>query len=147
MAAEPQNPLPSGIAPDLRLPNLANPADRRRLTPAALRGFLRLAELWDLDAAEATALLGDISERSWYRLRRQQGEMLSQDVLMRISLLVGIYKALHLLFSEPLADEWVRLDNSGPLFAGQAPLQFMIRGGIPAMLRVRQHLDALRGGL
>lgn len=145
--AELQNPLNPGTPPDQRLPNLADPADRRRLTPAALRGFLRLAEIWGLDAAKATALLGDISERSWYRLRRQQGEMLSQDMLMRISLLVGIYKALHLLFSEPLANDWVRLDNSGPLFAGQAPMEFMIRGGIPAMLRVRQHLDALRGGL
>lgn len=145
--AELQNPVTPSATPDERLPNLADPADRRRLTPAALRGFLRLAEIWGLDAAEATALLGGISERSWYRLRRQQGEMLSQDMLMRISLLVGTYKALHILFSQPLADDWVRLGNAGPLFAGQVPLELMIRGGIPAMLRVRQHLDALRGGL
>ena len=79
--AELQNPLNPGAPPEQRLPNLADPADRRRLTPAALRGFLGLAEIWGLDAAEATALLGDISERSWYRLRRQPGEVLSQDML------------------------------------------------------------------
>lgn len=72
---------------------------------------------------------------------------LSQDVLTRASFLIGIYKGLHLLFSDPLADEWVSLPNDGPLFRGQRPIDVMIAGGIPVMLDVRRHIDALRGGL
>lgn len=131
-----------------RLPNLCDPAERLRLTPAAIRGVVALADLWRLGASEASALLGDISERSWFRLKKRESEeALAQDQLMRISLLVGIFKGLRLVFSEPLADEWVRLPNQGAVFGGLAPLDLMIRGGIPAMVRVRQHVDALRGGL
>ena len=42
---------------------------------------------------------------------------------------------------------WVQLPNSNPMFGGQAPLASMITGGVPAMIRVRQLVDARRGGL
>src|SRR5690606_3667066 len=77
MAELKRDPLDN--AEDAKVPNLADPADRRRLTPAAVRGFRTLSELWQLDAAEAAALLGDMSERSWYRFKKQQSDMLSQD--------------------------------------------------------------------
>lgn len=131
-----------------RIPNLADPGERLRLTPAAIKGMRSLAEIWQLDADEASALLGDLSERTWFRLKKgQTADALSQDVLMRISLLIGIFKGLRLVFSEPLCDEWIRLPNRGAVFGGQTPIEMMIRGGIPAMVRVRQHVDALRGGL
>ncbi|HEX6958138.1 MAG TPA: MbcA/ParS/Xre antitoxin family protein [Ferrovibrio sp.] len=131
-----------------RVPNLADPAERLRLTPAAIKGMVMLAEIWRLDANEASALLGDLSERTWFRMKKSQTvDALSQDVLMRISLLIGIFKGLRLIFSAPLSDDWIRLPNRGAIFGGQAPLDLMIQGGIPAMVRVRQHIDALRGGL
>ena len=61
--------------------------------------------------------------------------------------MVGVYKGLHLLFSEPLADEWVRRPNQESLFGGVSPIDYMIAGGIPAMLETRSYVDALRGGL
>jgi hypothetical protein len=73
--------------------------------------------------------------------------VLSQDSLTRVSALIGIFKGLRLLFSEPLSDEWVRLPNKGALYGGRRPLDAMIEGGIPRMLEVRRHVDALRGGL
>jgi uncharacterized protein (DUF2384 family) len=121
---------------------------RQRLTPAAVDGIVRLAEIWRLSGAEVSALLGDISERTWFRMKKGEWSgSLSQDVLTRISALVGIFKGLRLLFSESLADEWVRLPNKGPLYQGRRPLDVMIEGGIPKMLEVRRHIDALRGGL
>ncbi len=129
-------------------PNLADAATRERLTPAAVDGVARLAEIWRLTSAEVCVLLGDVSERTWFRMKK--GEWLgalSQDSLTRVSALVGIYKGLRLLFSEPLADEWVRLPNRGPLYGGRRPIDTMIEGGIPKMLDVRRHVDALRGGL
>ena len=129
-------------------PSLADLSTRGRLTPAAVDGIVRLAEIWRLTSAEICALLGDVSERTWFRMKKGAWSgTLSQDTLTRVSALVGIFKGLRLLFSEPLSDEWVRLPNKGPLYGGRRPLDAMIEGGIPKMLEVRRHIDALRGGL
>ena len=69
------------------------------------------------------------------------------SALSRVSALLGIFKGLRLLFSEPLCDEWIQLPNKGPLYGGRRPLDAMIEGGIPKLLDVRRHIDALRGGL
>lgn len=128
--------------------NLADPETRRRLTPASVEAMVRLAEIWRLTSAEVCALLGDMSERTWFRIKKGDWPgALSQETLTRISALVGIFKGLRLLFSAPLADDWVRLANKGPLYGGRSPLDAMIAGGIPRMLEVRRHVDALRGGL
>ena len=129
-------------------PNLADASTRERLTPAAVAAVVRLAEIWKLSSPEVCLLLGDVSERTWFRMKKGAWSgVLSQDTLTRVSALVGIFKGLRLLFSEPLSDEWVRLPNKGPLYGGRRPLDAMIEGGIPKMLEVRRHIDALRGGL
>ena len=129
-------------------PNLADADTRERLTPSAVQGVVRLAEIWRISSVEVCALLGDVSERTWFRMKKGEWPgVLSQDTLTRVSLLVGIFKGLKLLFSEPLSDEWPRLANKGALYGGQRPLDAMIRGGIPKMLEIRRHIDALRGGL
>ena len=129
-------------------PNLANAETRDRLTPAAVDGTVRLADIWRLTSAETCALLGDVSERTWFRMKKGDwAGTLSQDALTRVSAVVGLFKGLRLLFSEPLSDEWVRLPNNGPLYRGRRPLDVMIEGGIPMMIEVRRHIDALRGGL
>jgi hypothetical protein len=130
------------------LPNLADPVVRARLTPAAVGAAVQLAEIWQLSNAEICALLGDVSERTWFRMKKGAWSgTLSQDTLTRISALLGIFKGLHQLFSAPLCDEWVRLPNKGPLYGGWRPLDAMIAGGIPKMIEVRRHIDALCGGL
>ena len=60
---------------------------------------------------------------------------------------MGIFKALNILYGTKLADAWVQLPNANPVFGGQTPLACMLKGGMPSMLRVRQLLDARRGGL
>ena len=130
------------------LQNLADAAERARLTPAAVDAMVRLAAIWGLSSAQVCALLGDISARTWFRMKKGEWTgALSQDALTRVSALIGIFKGLRLLFSEPLSDEWVNLPNKGPLYGGRRPLDAMIQGGIPVMLDVRRHVDALRGGL
>jgi hypothetical protein len=129
-------------------PNLSDVSTRERLTPSAVDGMVRLAEIWRLTGPEVCALLGDVSERTWFRMKKGEWSgTLSQDTLTRVSALIGIFKGLRLLFSEPLSDEWVRLPNKGPLYGSRRPLDTMIEGGIPKMLEVRRHIDALRGGL
>jgi hypothetical protein len=119
-----------------------------KILKCAVDGVVRLAEIWRLTSTEVCALLDGVSERTWFRMKKREWSgTLSQDTLTRISALVGIFKGLRLLFSEPLSDEWVRLPNMGPIYGGRRPLDAMIEGGIPKMLEIRRHIDALRGGL
>jgi uncharacterized protein (DUF2384 family) len=122
-------------------------ADRARLSAVALKAYRRLVEQWRLTGQQAAALL-DVSSSTWERMKQAgKDKPLSQDQMTRISALVGIYKGLHLLFVDEMADRWLRLDNKGPLFAHMTPIDSMIRGGIPQMLEVRRYVDAVRGGL
>ncbi|MBL4876872.1 MAG: hypothetical protein JKY10_10325 [Cohaesibacteraceae bacterium] len=72
---------------------------------------------------------------------------LDQDKMTRASLIIGLYKGLRLLFNGPLTHGWPKLPNKGAGYEGSTPIQLMRRGGIPSMIAVRQHIDALRGGL
>src|SRR3569623_3850410 len=127
--------------------SFASEADRDRLAQVALKAYRRLVLVWQLSGQEAADLLG-VSISTWERLKPEwQDRPLSQDQMSRISALVGIYKALHLLFADDMADRWPRLDNSGPLFGRRTPIASMIDGGIPQMLEVRRYVDAVRGGL
>jgi hypothetical protein len=126
--------------------DLSNKDVVRRLSPSAVRAFVKIAALWELRDKEARQLLGGVSNGAYYELKKKGSRMLDQDRLTRISLLTGIFKALNILYSKRLADRWVQLPNTNPMFEGDTPLAYMIKGGLPAMLRVRQLLDARRGG-
>lgn len=122
-------------------------ADRARLSKVALKAYKRLVEQWGLTGQQAAALL-DISTSTWERLKQEgKDRHLSQDQLTRISAMVGIYKGLHLLFADGMADRWPKLENNGPLFGRTSPIGSMMKGGIPQMLEVRRYIDAVRGGL
>ena len=122
-------------------------SDRARLSRVALKAYRRLVEHWGLTGHQAAALL-DVSTSTWERLKqKRKDKSLSQDQLTRISAMVGIYKGLHLLFADDMADRWPKLDNKGPLFARMSPIDSMLKGGIPQMLEVRRYVDAVRGGL
>jgi len=126
--------------------DLSKKDNRIRLSPAAVRGLFRIAAHWKLRDDDTRALLGSISTGSFYVLKKHGSKTLDEDQLTRISLLVGIYKALNILYSPKLADAWIDLPNTNPMFGGDSPLNYVKRGGIPALLRVRQLLDARRGG-
>lgn len=58
----------------------------------------------------------------------------------------AIFKALNIVHSQELADEWVRLPNQNSLFNGSTPLSYMIQGGVTVMRKVRQLLEARSDG-
>ena len=126
--------------------DLSATENRTRLSPAAIKGLLRIAKHWKLRDDDTRALLGGISSGSFYALKNLARKRLDEDQLTRISLLIGIYKALNILYSQKLADAWITLPNTNPMFAGASPLNYVKKGGIPAFLRVRQLLDSRRGG-
>lgn len=128
------------------LPDLASRSERERLSAPALKAFFNIMGRWKVRDEDARALLGGVTNGPFYEMKRAPDRVLDADRLTRISYLIGIYKALHILHSSRLADEWVRLPNTNPVFAGDTPLGYMMRGGLPAMQTVRRLLDARRAG-
>jgi len=146
MATLPVPPIIAGYSFD-RSPNLADAGERARLSPSAIKAFLNITEKWELSEAQARGLLGGIASSTFHAWKTEpRGRRLDQDTLTRISLVIGIYKALHIYFGKPWPDRWVALANRGPMFAGQAPIDYMLRQGQPGMMQVRRMLDAWRGG-
>jgi hypothetical protein len=130
------------------LVDLTSAAARERLSPAALKAFFNITEHWKVRDEDARALLGGVTNGPYYEMKKQPaGRVLDADKLLRISYLVGIFKALNILHGSALADEWVQLPNTNRIFGGSAPLAYMLRGGVTAMQTVRRLLDARRGGM
>lgn len=129
------------------LVDLSDKANRARLTPSAIKAFFNILGRWAVGEEDGLQLLGGVSRGKFYALKKNPSGVLDQDKLQRVSLLVGIFKALNILHSERLADAWVGLPNRNRIFAGRTPLRFMVQGGLPAMLTVRRLLDARRGGV
>ncbi len=128
-------------------PDLSNAVTRVQLTTDAVAALPRLQQRWQLTVDQMCGLLGGLPASTWHAWRKNPPTDLGEDRLTRVSLLLGIYTALHVLHPGDLADEWVLLPNSNPIFNGRTPLATMTRGGIPAMLAVRALLDGRRGGL
>ena len=111
-----------------------------------VRAVVRAVDSWNLTGREAADLF-DVPMATWNRMRAGTFKgKLDRDKMTRASLIIGIFKGLRLLFNGPLTFGWPKINNTGPLFDGRTPLAMMIDGGIPAMIAVRQHIDALRGG-
>ena len=127
-------------------PDLSARDQRERLSEPALKGFFNIMARWKVRDEDARALLGGVTNGPFYEWKRKPGRVLDTDRLTRISYLVGIYKALQILHGPALADEWMHLPNQNPIFGGQAPLAYVVRGGLPAMQTVRRLLDARRAG-
>lgn len=128
-----------------RLIDLSDRQTQERYSRAARAAFFKIVEAWRVRDEDARQLLGGVSNGVYYQLKSGQEKTLNQDELTRISLLVGIFKALNILYSRKLADAWMSLPNSNAMFSGDTPLTYLIRGGVPAFIRVRQLLDARRG--
>ena len=119
--------------------------ERERLSPVGLKAFFKMMEHWRVRDEDARSLLGGITNGPFYEMKKNYARVLNPDVLTRISYLVGIYRALRILYGTKLANEWISLPNDNVIFGGRAPLDYMVSGGIPAMQIVRRLLDARRG--
>jgi Protein of unknown function (DUF2384) len=130
------------------LVDLTSTAARERLSPAALKAFFSMMERWSVRDEDARALLGGVTNGPYYEMKKQPAErVLDADKLLRISYLIGIFKALNILHSRTLADEWMQLPNTNRIFGGSTPLTYVLKGGVAAMQTVRRLLDSRRGGM
>ena len=130
------------------LVDLTSAHARERLSPSALKAFFNMMERWNVRDEDARTLLGGVTNGPYYEMKKQPGErVLDADKLLRISYLVGIFKALNILHGRALADEWMQLPNTNRIFGGSTPLAYVLRGGVTALQTLRRLLDARRGGM
>jgi hypothetical protein len=120
----------------------------RNLSGPALRAFFRIAARWGLDTTQERTLLGHPPSSTFFKWKKApQDANVSRDVLERISYVLGIFKALEILFPDPArADAWLKRPNDAPLFGGRSALERMLGGNVADLYVVRQYLDGQRGG-
>lgn len=126
---------------------LGDKAVRERLSQSALLGFFNIMTKWRIRDEDAKELLGGVSNGTFYDWKKNPDRLLDVDKITRISYLIGIYKGLHIIYGDKLADEWVCLPNKNSVFRGLQPLAYMLTGGLLAMHAVRSLIDARRGGI
>jgi Protein of unknown function (DUF2384) len=111
------------------------------------RMVVKLFAHWGLSAGDQTALLGLSSDSRSTLARYRRGEPLadSADLLGRVGHLLGIHKALRILFphDRDLVYRWVTTPNRR--FDGRTPLAVMREHGYEGILAVRRYLDFERG--
>ncbi|MGH8496947.1 MAG: MbcA/ParS/Xre antitoxin family protein [Gammaproteobacteria bacterium] len=116
------------------------------LGAAALQAFFGITRRWRLSAEDERILLGNPPRSTFFKWKKDQAARLSNDVLERISYVMGIYKALQILLpDERAADDWPAKPNSAPLFNGRSALEKMRGGRVVDLADVRRYLDAERG--
>ena len=93
----------SGYEPS-PLINLNDQTERERLSPSAIKAFFNIMEKWTIKDADARDLLGGVSNGVFYEMKKNPNRVLDTDRLARISLLIGIFKSLNILYPEDLAD-------------------------------------------
>jgi hypothetical protein len=146
MNATATHDLPIAAPRVLAADALRDPKVRERMSPAAVRLFLRLAELWRLAVDQRRILLGDISRPTYHNWQGGKVGTLTRDQLERISLVLGIHKGLKLLFAdEASAARWFTSPNRDLPFAGRSPLDRALGGSIDDLYAVRRYIDAWRG--
>ncbi len=118
-----------------------DPAD---VDTVALKAFFNLAAEWDLPRDAQLTLLGAPSRRTFYRWRAGTVAGLPRDTLERISVLIGIYKAINILLPvRERAAAWIKRPNKA--FGGASALDVMLKGRVDNLYQVRRYLDAWRG--
>jgi hypothetical protein len=111
---------------------------------AMFRAALDLFRLWRLRDEEA-ALLLDLPVRTFARWKSGAIGRIGRDGKARLSNLMGIHKALRLIFREPQRGyDWIDAPNEA--FGGRSARDVMTGGDLTDIMRVRRYLDAERGG-
>ena len=123
-------------------------ADSQQITDqegaAMARAVVNLFDRWGLKDEQSRILLGSLSATTWARWKRGEIARVPRDLKTRLSNLMGIHKALCLVFTDKdRIYAWVKRDNDA--FGGRSALDVMLGGEITDLMRVRRYLDAERG--
>lgn len=111
---------------------------------AMFRAAINLFRLWGVTDDQAAVLL-DLPRRTFARWKAEGAGRIGRDGKARLSNLLGIHKALRIIFADPARGyAWVKAHNEA--FGGRSALDVMLGGELTDLMRVRRYLDAERGG-
>ena len=111
---------------------------------AMFRAALTLFRLGGVTDDQAAIIL-DLPRRTFARWKAGEIGRIGRDGKARLSNLMGIHKALRIIFKEPARGYgWIKAPNAA--FGGRSALDVMLHGELTDLMRVRHYLDAERGG-
>jgi hypothetical protein len=117
--------------------------DAATYTAGALTLFFRAMESWGASVAQMQAILGLRSERTLHHWRKSPPKALDPDHLRRIGDVIGIWKALNIVFGSPeKARHW--MINPNALLHGRSPLEVMAKGDIADLDYIRAFAERER---
>ncbi|WEZ85688.1 MbcA/ParS/Xre antitoxin family protein (plasmid) [Rhizobium sp. 32-5/1] len=112
---------------------------------AMQRTVLNIFDRWGVSDVDAATILGGISPKTYKRWKDEDYGRANRDLADRMSNILGIHKALRIIFAEPRTGyDWMSAKNSA--FAGLTALDVMRRGSMEDIVRIRRYLDSVRGG-
>jgi hypothetical protein len=127
-------------------PDLNDPDACAKISAPSFRAFRYGADYLGLTVLQRCRVLGNLPAPSYYRWLAKGAPALTRDLLERISLVLGIIKGLRVLFAnDEDGKRWLRAPNKDVPFAGEAPLNRMLRGSIADLYEVRRYIDGWRG--
>lgn len=143
---EPMRAVPHVSGEGLSFTQRQDPIVRARLSGPGLRTFFNVAAEWGLAVDQQRALLGGVAPSTYHKWKAGAVGTLSYDQLERISLVLGVYKGLKLLFADDAGSvRWLKAPNTDLPFGGGSPVDRMLRGSIDDLYAVRRYLDGWRG--
>ena len=108
------------------------------------RAAVNLFARWRLTDAQACILLGGLSSRTWSRWKAGSIGRVPRDLRARLSNLMGIHEALRIIFTDAERGYgWINRPSAA--FRGASALDIMLGGELTDIMRVRSHLDSVRG--
>lgn len=118
-----------------------------QMSRAALQAFFGIAEDWRLTNEQQRILLGSPAESTFFKWKKNKDGRLSLDTLDRVSYVMGIHKALRIIFGDIKAvQRWIHAPNDAPHFGGRTAIDLMTGSGhLEDLAMVRRYLDAERG--
>lgn len=123
-----------------------------RMAGEALLWLERMSagDKWSLTRDEMANLLGDMPVRTLSRqlqIAKETKEFsATRDVRDRLSILLGIYKALSLVAPKGQADEFFKRSNTGPMLRGKSIKQFLLDdSSMESLISVRAYLKSQMG--
>ena len=118
-----------------------------QMSQAALQAFFGIAEDWKLTNEQQRVLLGSPAPSTFFKWKKYKDGRLSLDTLDRVSYVMGIHKALTIIFGNIKAvQRWIHAPNDAPHFDGRSAIDLMTNSGhLEDLVLVRRYLDAERG--
>ncbi|WP_028880913.1 hypothetical protein [Terasakiella pusilla] len=125
--------------------NLEQKKDRIRMTPKALKAFIKLMNVWKVETVDRQRLIGDVPNFDFENYIQEADtpiEPLPKEQIELIFSLLNIAKYLRTLFSKPVADDWINRLNCGPLLVGKTALEYMCENGPTGIREIQRELAA-----